>query len=116
MNKRDEFIASLRRAAEFLEAHPDVPTPFPVCLGWYEQGKAGAAALAKAAGRVSKQHMDDNLWVHFEISDSLKFSYGCGRTAVCERIVVGTEVIPAQPERVVEVVEWHCDKPLLAEV
>lgn len=39
-----------------------------------------------------------------------KISIYASRQAVCEKKVVGTKVIPAQPERQEEIIEWECEK------
>lgn len=35
------------------------------------------------------------------------------REAVCRKVVVGTEIVPAQPEHEREIVEWVCDEASL---
>lgn len=124
MNKREKYVQSLRAAADFLEAHPEVPVPFQQQLGWWcseipfgdgePTGSDGVKALVQAAPHVTKRYEDKDLWVTYDLG-SISLNYGCKRDAVCERVVTGTRVIPAEPERVVEVLEWRC-KPLLAEV
>jgi hypothetical protein len=48
--------------------------------------------------------------VRVKIADRVTINYNAERDAVCTKKVVGTKVIPAQPERVEDEVEWECEK------
>lgn len=122
---REEYVVALRKAAQFLEDNPEVPVPFPQTLLWWAgdyqwadnptEGSDGVRAFVAAAPRVAKDYADDDLWTVYDLGP-LKLKYGCKREAVCERVVTGTRVIPAQPEQVIpateerteEIVEWRC--------
>jgi hypothetical protein len=113
---RTEYTQSLREFADFLEAHPEVPLPFFQAFGWYgyrDKGRAGVVALAKALAHVRKDYDGASLWIRAEFAPGVTLCYGCPREEVCERVVTGTRIIPAQPEREEEIVEWRC-VPLLA--
>ena len=44
-----------------------------------------------------------------DFGEDLSLDIATSRDTVCRRVVVGTETVPATPEREVEVVEWVCD-------
>lgn len=136
---------TLRAVADLLDAHtPGLPLrpsvsvydhiPHLADLAWnfHINGNAADAAdqKAKAAltlrllgGKWDKDFFDDTDRADFEQTrDGLRMRVTVNRSAVCERIVTGTETVTlsaveAQPERTEEreVVEWRCD-PVLAEV
>jgi hypothetical protein len=126
--------ANLRAAADLLERHPDLPTPYvtssslggTVSLAWYlhhgDDQRANAAAIVKAIdGRWDRRgaEYEGPLAEWTQARDGLRLTVTVAREQVCERIVVGTEevtvpAVEAKPERteVREVVEWRCE-PLL---
>lgn len=128
----------LRAAADFIDAHPDLPKPYitaftskeHVELNYYlhingfgdlAEQKATAVAIVRAVGGTwEKEAWGDDFRFAADLGP-LRFDVRVKREAVCERIVTGTETITlpaveAQPERTEEreVVEWRCE-PLLAE-
>ncbi|WP_435744994.1 hypothetical protein [Nocardioides sp. SYSU DS0663] len=133
---------ALLAAAEFIDAHPDLPAPYvtsfnrgEVDLNYYlhinargtlAEQKATAAAIVRAVGGDWEKQPWGEEFRFKTTRGPLTFDIQVQRDAVCERVVVGTEtvtlpatdaqVIEAQPERteVREVVEWRC-APLLAD-
>lgn len=138
----DEFCDRLRTAADFVQAHPELPRPHitafdgssVIDLNWYlhlngrsldEAGqKAAAAAIVRAVGGKWDKDEDGEEFSFRQKRDGFDYHVMVKRSAVCERIVVGTEDVqipatPARPElpartEVREVVEWRCE-PLLAD-
>ena len=123
-----EIAEGLRALADFLEAHPDLPyptylrTPHVWCPRSEEIPALIRAALADGV-EVVKQHSEvqRNVELHF---GALKAEALISKSEVCERVVVGTEVVqvpdpayipPETPliEKTVEKTEWRC-RPLLA--
>jgi len=112
-----EFAESLRIAADWWEAHPEIELPFQnnpfkyVAIRREQMEK-----IAVALGSCKKKYADGffNLTAKMGHAEFVAF---CHREQVCERIVTGTKhieerVIPAHTE---EIVEWKCfDAPLLA--
>jgi hypothetical protein len=137
MNNNAKLIDELREVIAFLEERPDFPS-LGTCYTFY--------AFVRG---------DDNLKAMDELRNAAKMMNGCKKSAdaewfnltkefgvngagariqvtrsrdkVCERVKVGEEVIPAQPERVepekvipaapervVEKFEWRCPESLLA--
>jgi hypothetical protein len=140
MNATHEFkaqrIAALRAMADWLESTPlDLPMSTEVSCPVYSgqiadprgilhtiDSQIGMALVANAAGSVDKEVTQ----YHFK----LKKSFGAGvytewvayRETVCERVVLGTKYVPAEPEKVIaaqpareeDVIEWKCPSLLKA--
>jgi hypothetical protein len=130
--KRIEFVAGLRALADFVEtAHPDVPIgtdlytneyvayeKFVGANGIEYSGNTieGMAILATLLRTCDKKPDSNFFNLSKEFGGGVKLIWFADRNAVCERVVVGTKVVPPQPERVIpaeperieELVEWHC--------
>lgn len=122
---REEFVTGLRDAADFIEAHPDLPVygedygevtlTVPVASG-EEMGR-----IARLLGRADKDYSGSTAKVERRIGPVVLGAFG-SREQVCKAKVVGTKevereqiVTPAVTEIVtetVDVVEWECE-PLL---
>ena len=113
-----DIIQGYRELADFLEGHAAI---LPQGMERYSRTFNGVsldtsdevAALAKTGGRWEKTTAGNYFYIIREFAGGVKFYGATDREHVCRRIVVGTDVIPAQPEHEVERVEWHCDQPLL---
>jgi len=116
MNGTD-YARGLRAIADWYEAHPDIPVPHTSEIGVYgvEETREEAARIALALAPCRKEH-DEGAFRLARDFDGLTLKFVFARSAVCARRVVGYRVIPAWPERVVEVVEWDCEPSVLAEV
>lgn len=140
------MIDTLRAAADLLAAHPDLPrppylscydhTPHAADLSWNfhindnaedeADQKAKAVLVIKILGGKWDKEFD---WPEgidradfTQVRDGLNLRITVQRSAVCERVVTGTETVTipaveARPERTEEreVVEWRCE-PVMAEV
>lgn len=125
--ERAAEFAGYRRAADLMEAHPEVPAPGVLPSGelrwWFYEWQADAAVkhiadIRRAVGGT---------WTKREAGSKMYFerdgyTISVDREVVCTRRVVGTKTVTlpaveAQPERTVErdIVEWDC-QPLLAPV
>jgi len=110
---REEFINGLREVARFLERHPEMPTPTcPLTVNVFVDTKEELAALARFGPWQKKG--DDNYFYFTRDIGALSYDVNINRKKICHRVVVGTEVVPAQPEKIVEKVQWVCVEPLLA--
>jgi hypothetical protein len=122
--KRLDFISGLRQLAQVFESNPDMPIP-----GWsqeitiwpdkLEDSKADAKKLLEVLGGTEKKY--DNLFeLSWNFGQMLKLRFLTYRENICERVVVGKKVIPAQEERVIpateeyveDIVEWKCSSIL----
>ena len=117
-----EFAADLRELAEIVEQHPELTESF---LGSFIfnvfGGKEKAIAVRRAVGgRWDKDDRIDTLMIlrHDMTYGNVRIELNMSRGEACERVVVGTRVIPASvvpareelvvPESVEEIVEWRC--------
>jgi hypothetical protein len=126
---REELVLGLRKAADIFEQHPELPMPLlGVDISMYVCTREDMATIMRALGGADKS-MDD---YHFKVTRTLagSMSYGVNicavayREAVCTRRVVATTTIlakpartvelPAEPEKVIEKVEWECPDSILA--
>jgi len=116
MNGTD-YARGLRAIAEWYEAHPDMPVPYANEINVYgvKETREEAARIALALASCRKEH-DGNLFKLVRDFDGLQLRFVFMRGAVCTRRVIGQRLVPAQPERVIEVVEWDCEPSLLAGV
>ena len=105
-----DFAASLRQIADWYDAHPDMEGATEISVNVTKEGRESAARVARALGRAEK-NTSGFVFVlsrNFGAVD-LRFLYW--RDQVCERRVVGTRTVaaqPAMPEREEELIEWDC--------
>lgn len=112
--RRTAFIASLRACADFLDAHPDVEPPTYTTMNVFVQTRAQLAVHARVA-TWDKIYNGDWFYLRRAFGEDLNLDITIARDEVCRKVVTGTRVVPAQPERTVDEVEWVCDTPTLAE-
>jgi hypothetical protein len=119
---REQFISDLRSCADFYEQHPEIkvlPRPYLFADDFTDNAKETLRTFAKAAGKAEKKYTDSEIQVALYFPGGLMVRYDSPRDKVCERVVVGTKIIPAYtlparaaavviPEKVEEIVEWHC--------
>lgn len=133
---KDERVAALRKMADWLEAAPlDLPIPHQL-FGQVYSGRmegpngikydldstVGMALIANAAGNVDKEVNGSHFKLVRDFGGGIKIEWVAYRETVCEKVVIGKKVIPAEPERVVaatpereeDVVEWKCPSLLKA--
>lgn len=126
LSDRQKMINGLRHIADALENNPLLPVPY------FGAGVTSVDGLAEmmAAGRAyggfwKKETAGDEFQLRRQYASGLDLLIFTARENVCTRIVVGTKVVPAStlpardevhlPERVEEIVEWHCP-PSLSEL
>lgn len=112
-----EYARGLRAIADWYEAHPDMPIPHTDQIGVYgvQETKEEAARIASALRPCHKVHEGEFFKLTRDF-DGLTLKFVFMREAVCRRRVVGHRIIPAQEERVVEMVEWECEPSILGAV
>ncbi len=111
--ERDDVIQGLRELADFLEQHPDVPAPAYNTLNAQAWSKE-ALTLAARAASWTKDYNDNYFSLRRMFPGYLTFDVYVERNTICRKVVTGTRLEPAQPEREVETYERVCDEPLLA--
>lgn len=115
MAERQDMIYGLRELADFLEGNPEVPVPYDVEVNVWLTTREEMAAVARVGGTWEKIFSFNYFMLKKAFGNgAVSFEVNTNREQVCRKIVTGTEVIPAQPEREVEKFEWVCDEPLLA--
>ena len=118
-----QYVDDLRKLADLLEAHAEFGDPcgtvrvdiFP----HPEDEKLHAASAIRSLGNVKKIYDGDDFRLEKKVGiHTLLLWYQ--RKQICTRVVVGTELVAAQPERVIpatpaherEIVEWVCSPVL----
>lgn len=114
-----EYAAGLRAAAEFYENHAEIKMPHEMSVTNYStHSKKDAADVLRAVGECQKDYSESQLTIKKEIAPGFFLRFVFSRERVCERVVVGTKIIPSHvlpargettvPERIEEMVEWRC--------
>jgi hypothetical protein len=135
--KNAELIQGLRDLLAFVESNDDfefTPGDFAPAVElnyptWYLSKPADRAPVVAELtrrlvrfGKVEKQYSNDFAWIRLNFGQQVRFSISTMRETICERVVVGRKVIPAQaevvipakPETTVDEVEWRCHPVLTA--
>jgi hypothetical protein len=108
-NRRQAFIDSLRACADFLESHPNVKAPRYVTMNVFVDTREELAEQARSATWV-KTFTGKFFSLSKSFGEDVTIDITAERELVCRRVVTGTRVLPAQPERVVEDYTWECDE------
>jgi hypothetical protein len=116
-----EFIAGLREFADWLELKPiDAPRSCRRIL-FCVHSTCDLIAVRRACA-LSEKNMEGD-YVHFakRFRGGISFSLFASKELTCERVKVGTKIIPAKPEMVLpatpereeEIFEWRCPDSIL---
>ena len=114
-----EYADGLRHIADWIEAHEDIGLPSNELQCFSMDEKSEAAKVLMALKPCDKVY-SDTLFVIKRAFGPITLKYYFSRDKVCTPRVVGTKVVPATPERiieampehVVEIIEWDCE-PIL---
>lgn len=112
--QRAALIDGLRQLATFLESRPDVPLPVVSQLNAFVD-KETLAQIARS-GKWEKHYIHDWFALRRQFGPAVALDINVPRNEVCRKVVTGTvtvPAVPAQPERVVETIEWVCEESLL---
>lgn len=126
-NTKEDLVKGLREMADWLEANESIPvaswgTVFGVDLNVYGEDRDQALGTVRSSsGPWEKRYIGSSFELIRKFSGGCKYSFNISRAAVCDRRVVGTELVevpdPNAPkiteER--EVVEWDCHPLLTAD-
>lgn len=120
-----EFSQGLRDLADFVDSHQDIELPYinPFTAYGYSS-KEDAAMLLRRLGGCEKKY-EGELFALVKSFGPLAIRYVFMRQAVCEAVVVGKRIVPAEPEKIVpakvipaiaareeDVIEFRC-QPIL---
>ena len=121
IEKLKALVAGLDQLITFLEKHPTLAADENLYVNRYRlnlfvYGKERARfsrlarSLASGGPKLNKEYSDYSCAVERMFGEYVKFSVSTARETVCQRVVTGTKIVPAQsyPERVEEIVEWKC--------
>jgi hypothetical protein len=136
MTKNQEIIQGLRDLLAFVEANED----FDFAPGtdtnivemafraWYQPGEdrqriaiGNLTQRMAHRGKVEKLYGDEFAWIRLQFGKFVRLDISTLRKTICERVIVGKKLVPAQPERVlpatpettVDEVEWRCHPVLV---
>lgn len=112
MNRQDT-IDGLRELADYLEERPDVPLPYFGMINAFAEADR-LPVVARAMGGFTKAHTGDFLSLTKQFTSGVMLAVHFNSEEVCERVVVGTEEVPAVPAHTKEIVEWKCPESVLA--
>lgn len=131
IDKAYKLAEDLRSFADFLDQHGEELPHVSVDVASHVWGYSGesvpeSVALAmraglKGAGAVEKEYSDNYFRLYLSFG-SLKYKIVCNRDEVCERKVIGTEIVTksvapegkwTEQEVEQDIVEWVCN-PLLS--
>lgn len=117
-----EYASGLRLLADWVEAHPGIDLP-STSLSVYSLNSKEKAATCLLALKPCEKKYDGDLFRISRKFGPITLSYVFTRSAVCNKKLVGTKVIPetvkpAEPEEIIpeheeEIYEWVCDEPIL---
>ena len=116
---RLQKLNDVRAVLDWLETHPEVDLPYGIDCGGFliasVDKREQLRDLARTFGECEKEYSDDSFYLRKWFGGSSLYAFA-RRAEVCERVVVGTEEIPAriQPAYTRELVEWRCADPLLS--
>lgn len=122
--RRANQIAGIRQFIDIMEANPSLTLPYHLTsVTEYVYSKEELAQWTKALpGKKDKSQTDDYFIVETRLNEHFTVKVQTSRKNVCERVVTGTELkeVDVYPEPVkalkeVDIVEWVCTEPLLAE-
>ena len=109
-----EFADGLRKLADWYEANPECPLPAIPLQNVQVQTKEHAQYIVRRVPAATK-HYSDSMFSLTVMFGALPVEFVFWKSAVCQRIVKETIIIPAHtlperlvPEEVKEVVEWKC--------
>ena len=114
MSDVSTFVADLRALADFYQLHPTLPIPLISPINAFVDERKELAEALCTIGQCQKQGNGEWFYIRKWVSPSLVLDINIRREKVCTARVVGTKIVPAQAERVEDVVEWDCG-PVLAE-
>ena len=114
LTEREQWIASLRELATWLSEHPDLPCPT------YSGFNMNVFVNGSELGTLAREHRPwEKVFGQSYFSLVKRFgphSYEANidRSQVCERVVTGKRLVPAQPEHEEETYEWKCSDVIIS--
>lgn len=123
LDPRMEFIAGLRELVDWYEAHPECRPPHSCSVDLFAHSKEEFIEMRRQAGCQEKATVGDWMIFRKDFRGNVRIDINISKENTCERVKVGTRIIPAQPARVIEleaapekvedVYEWKCPEAIL---
>lgn len=114
---RGDLIRGLRNVADFLEKRPSLKVGFTyLSINLFVETKEELAEAIRELGTCDKRSVGEWLTARKSFGPHVCLEVNAPHDKCCERVVVGTKVIPAKPsvpERIEEIVEWRCPTSIL---
>ena len=118
---REEFIQGLRDLADLYENQPGLQLPHEQTINVFCDSAEEFTEQARALGSVQKRDDGRYFTLRRTFGGVINFDLFTERDLVCERIVTGQRVIPAteaklvpaEPERIEDIIEWRCPDSVL---
>lgn len=106
--KMQEYVAALRRMADWLEQHPDVPVPVETLRmsAHFQPEEIGLIPEGREVFHEPKRTTDGGLYQRFVDGDGFQICFYCGLRRVAEEQVVGTRT-----STVDDVTKWVIKRP-----
>jgi hypothetical protein len=130
-SQRDNLVASLREAADFIEAHGiELPFNITVSLGAHiatfdrktyesrdpKEMRRELKQAVRILKPVKKEYYGSTLYVKKRFGTAIELSLTASRSVACKQVKTGkTTLVPAVllPARMEEEIEWVCTDPIL---
>jgi hypothetical protein len=113
--KQAEFVRGLRELADWLEASPEWIGGYwnALRVDDFVDTQDEFRAKARLLGGERRKDAVGNYLSVERFFGPHRVAVNVSREKVCERVVVGTREVPAEPARVEEIVEWRCEPSIL---
>lgn len=109
MNKT-EYVAALRELTDFVESKPfsdSLKWSWGTELNFFIYDKEEFAKVCLALGSFKKESNDAFTSAKLELPLGAKINVYGDKNEICEKVVVGKRIVPAQPAKTVPAVEEH---------
>jgi hypothetical protein len=125
---QEALVSGLRELADFFDQNIEFPNPYGISVNvsvtewkpWEadKESEVDQDATKRELKRCMRLMRNcEKVWSSYSLRLTKKFgtqgkvtlNVSAERSGICRKVVLGNEIIPAQPERVVEKVEWVCD-------
>lgn len=112
MMTTQDYVAGLRKLADWYEGHLDAPRPYAhETLAFNVANREAIQEVLRAFGGKWTKEASSGLMYFYSTFGPFRLKMYTGQENVCTMRQVGTKVvpaIPAQPEREVPIYEWDC--------
>ena len=116
MSDREAYIAGLRAVADFIDQHPELPTPWGPAVNVFVSTREQLVQTARLPG-VSWEKGANGGYFYLKraFGHGISYEVNVAREQVCKKVLTGTRFVPAQAARQEEIFEWECAESLLAD-